>query len=110
MHPAAEIEIDAPLELVWQVMLDTEAYGEWNPFVVRAGTAQPVRVGNPIVLDVVWANGGTAHSPERITALEGPTTDQATGTTTAVMSYAYEGLPSVRASVPTMAALNPLKR
>ena len=93
MHPAAEIDIDAPLELVWQVMIDTETYGEWNPFVVRAETAQPAQVGNPIVLHVAWANGKKTRSPERITALEGPTT-AADGTTTAVMSYVYEGLPA----------------
>lgn len=92
-HPAAEIEIDAPLDVVWQVMLDTERYGEWNPFVVRAETAQPAAVGNPIVLHVRWADGKGTRSPERITALDGPTTD-AGGTTTATMSYVYEGLPS----------------
>lgn len=93
MHPSAEIEIDAPLEEVWAIMLDTERYAEWNPFVVRAETAQPPAVGNPIVLHVVWANGSRTRSPERITALDGPTTD-AGGTTTALMSYVYEGLPS----------------
>lgn len=93
MNPAASIEIDAPLELVWRVMLDTEAYAEWNPFVVRAETAQPPAVGNPIRLHVRWAGGGSATSPERITALDGPATGP-DGTTTALMSYVYEGLPS----------------
>jgi len=93
VHPAAEIDIDAPLEVVWQVMLDTERYGEWNPFVVRAETAQPAAVGNPIVLHVRWADGKRTRSPERITALDGPSTD-AGGTTSATMSYVYEGLPS----------------
>ncbi len=94
MNPSARIEIDAPLALVWEVMLDTERYGEWNPFVERAVTARPAAVGNPIVLHVVWADGGRTRSPERITALESPTTDPATGTTTALMSYVYEGLPA----------------
>jgi hypothetical protein len=94
VNPSAQIEIDAPLEAVWAVMTDTERYGEWNPFVERAETAQPAAVGNPIVLHVVWANGRRTRSPERITALDGPVTDPATGTTTALMSYAYEGLPS----------------
>lgn len=94
MNPSAAIDIDAPLEQVWAIMLDTERYGEWNPFVERAETAQPAQVGNPIVLHVVWANGSRTRSPERITALEGPRTDPATGTTTALMSYVYEGLPA----------------
>ncbi|KRA30848.1 MULTISPECIES: SRPBCC domain-containing protein [unclassified Nocardioides] len=93
MNPAAEIEIDAPLDVVWSVMTDTARYGEWNPFVERAETSVPAQVGNPIVLHVAWANGKKTRSPERITALDGPTTD-ASGTTTALMSYVYEGLPA----------------
>ena len=93
MNPSASIDIDAPLDQVWAIMLDTERYTEWNPFVERAETAQPAAVGNPIVLHVVWANGSRTRSPERITALDGPTTD-ASGTTTARMSYVYEGLPA----------------
>lgn len=92
-EPRASVEIDAPIDVVWQVMLDTDAYGEWNPFVVRAETAQPPAVGNPIVLHVRWANGRGTRSPERITAVEPPTTT-ADGTTTALLSYVYEGLPS----------------
>lgn len=94
MNPSARIEIDAPLEQVWAIMLDTERYAEWNPFVERAVTPQPPAVGNPIVLHVVWASGGRTRSPERITALDGPATDPATGTTSATMSYVYEGLPA----------------
>ncbi|MCR1783656.1 SRPBCC domain-containing protein [Nocardioides carbamazepini] len=94
MNPSARIDIDAPLDVVWEVMTDTERYAEWNPFVERAETAQPPLVGNPIVLHVVWATGGRTRSPERITALDAPTTDPATGTTTALMSYVYEGLPA----------------
>lgn len=94
MNPSARIDIDAPIERVWAIMLDTERYDEWNPFVERAETAQPPAVGNPIVLHVVWANGGRTRSPERITALDGPATDPATGTTSALMSYVYEGLPA----------------
>ncbi|WP_378732797.1 SRPBCC family protein [Nocardia brasiliensis] len=29
----ATVEIDAPAELVWQVITDFPRYGEWNPFV-----------------------------------------------------------------------------
>ncbi len=92
IEPRASIEIDAPLADVWQIMLDTPAYGEWNPFVERVETAQPAAVGNPIVLHVRWANGRTTRSPERITALEAPRTQD--GVTTALMSYVYEGWPA----------------
>jgi hypothetical protein len=91
--PRASVEIDAPLGTVWQVMLDTDAYGEWNPFVERAETPQPAAVGNPIVLHVRWANGKGTRSPEVITGIDAPRTDS-DGTTTACLTYDYAGLPS----------------
>jgi len=93
MNPHAEVGIDAPIDVVWQVMVDTEAYGEWNTFVEKVETAQPPAVGNPIILHVVWKNGGRARSPERITALDPPTVAD-DGTASALMSYVYEGLPA----------------
>jgi hypothetical protein len=93
VNPSARVEIDAPLDLVWQVMLDTEAYAEWNPFVVGVETPLPPAVGNPIRLHVRWANGRSTTSPERIIALDAPSTD-ADGTVRALLSYVYEGLPS----------------
>lgn len=92
-RPAARIDIAAPLEVVWAVMLDTDAYGEWNPFVRRADTEQPPRVGAAIRLEVAWADGRTTTSPERITALEPPHTD-AEGVERALLSYVYEGWPA----------------
>ena len=74
-HPQAAVDIDAPIDDVWAVMLDTASYGEWNPFVVRAETARPAAVGNPIALHVRWANGKGTRSPERITAIEPPAAD-----------------------------------
>ncbi|WP_183093057.1 SRPBCC domain-containing protein [Nocardioides stalactiti] len=91
--PRASVTIDAPLADVWGVMLDTQAYGEWNPFLFRVETPQPAAVGNPIVLTVRWANGKETRSPEVITAIEPPATD-AGGTTTALLSYVYAGLPA----------------
>ena len=91
-RPSAAVEIDAPLETVWQVMLDTDAYAEWNPFVERVETPAPPAVGNPIVLHVRWANGRTTRSPERISAIEPPTTVD--DVTTATLSYVFEGWPA----------------
>jgi hypothetical protein len=91
--PAASTTIDAPLEVAWAVMLDTASYAEWNPFLFRMECPSPAKVGDPIVLHVRWANGRTARSPERISAIEPPATD-AEGVVTARLSYVYEGLPA----------------
>ena len=91
VRPAASVTIDAPLDVVWQVMLDTASYGEWNPFVYDVECPSPAKVGDPIRLHVRWANGRTTSSPERITAVE-PPHDQG-GVRTALLSYEYEGLP-----------------
>jgi hypothetical protein len=92
-HPAASITIDAPLATIWEVMLDTASYGEWNPFIVRAECPSPPKVGDPIVLHVKWANGKGVRSPERISVIE-PPAQGADGTTTATLGYVYEGIPS----------------
>ncbi len=39
----ADIEIDAPADLVWRVVSDLPNYEEWNPFIIRA--AGDLRVG-----------------------------------------------------------------
>jgi polyketide cyclase/dehydrase/lipid transport protein len=92
-HPSASIIIDAPPTVVWAVMLDTERYGEWNPFIERVECPTPPTVGDPIVLHVRWSNGRSTRSPERISAIEAPATD-AEGVTTATLSYVYDGLPA----------------
>lgn len=91
-RPGATVEIDAPLEIVWAVMTDTAAYGEWNPFCFRADCPTPPATGDPIVLHVRWANGRTTTSPERISAVEPPYQDG--GTRRALLAYVYEGLPA----------------
>ena len=88
----AEATIDAPVDLVWSVMLDLPAYGEWNPFIVRAdrsGGAEPA-VGDDLRLHVKWRRGGGATSSERISRLEPPRADG--DTTRALLEYEYLGL------------------
>jgi hypothetical protein len=91
-HPSARVEIDAPLEAVWAVMLDVDAYGQWNPFVFRAECANPPTPGDPIVLHVRWPNGRTSTSHERITVVEPPGREG--DAARATLAYAYEGLPA----------------
>lgn len=92
-HPRASIQIDAPLDVVWSVMLDVDRYPEWNPFVVRAECPSPPAVGDPIRLHVRWANGRGTTSPERISAVDPPDV-AADGVRRASLGYVYEGLPA----------------
>lgn len=95
-RPRATVDIDAPLDHVWAVMLDTAAYGDWNPFVVRVDGPSPPSVGDPIRLHVRFARG-RARSPERVTVLEPPTDDPADkpgGVRRATLAYVYEGVPA----------------
>src|SRR5689334_12467203 len=92
-NPAAGVDIDAPIDVVWQVMLDVEAYGEWNPFITRAECPCPPKVGDPIRLHVTFGNGSKVVSPERISAVVAPYADNS-GVKRATLAYVYEGLPS----------------
>ena len=91
-RPGATVAIDAPLETVWAVMMDLDAYGEWNPFLLRAECPTPPAPGDPIVLHVRWPNGRTTRSPERISLVEPPHQDGSA--TRATLAYVYEGLPA----------------
>lgn len=93
-RPSAEVVIEAPLPVVWEVVLDTASYAEWNPFVERVDLAVPPAVGVAVRLHVRWADGSTARSRERIGALEQPHPEGPDGTTTALLSYGYEGWPA----------------
>lgn len=44
------VEIDAPIETVWQVLLDFDSYPEWNPFTKKVET--DLVIGNPVNLHV----------------------------------------------------------
>lgn len=72
---SATIEIEAPVEVVWAVMLDLDRYGDWNPFIYRVDRAeglagQPARLGERFVLRVRFGEGRAVGSRERITAIE----------------------------------------
>jgi hypothetical protein len=44
------LDVEAPPEVVWQVITDLPRYGEWNPFVVACRSS--LVVGDPIVMRV----------------------------------------------------------
>lgn len=45
-----EVVIDAPAERVWEVLVDLERYGEWNPFTPEVKST--LVVGEPVDLTV----------------------------------------------------------
>lgn len=50
-----ELTINAPASVVWDVLVDNERYGEWNPFVLECDT--DLKPGGPINMQVKLGNG-----------------------------------------------------
>ena len=90
-NASASVSIDAPAELVWNVMLDLDGYGQWNPFIVRvdAPGGRAPRVGDPITLHVRFRGGRAVASRERITRIEAPAVDGAVAR--ALLEYEFYG-------------------
>ncbi len=64
----AEVEIDAPIERVWQILKDIDRYGDWNPFTPRVETT--LQIGDPIHLHVRLVGKRLTHRVEYITRNE----------------------------------------
>ncbi len=64
----AEVEIDAPVARVWEILVDLDAYSEWNPFTPRVRSS--LRVGDPVEMDVRMHPDRTLARVERVTACE----------------------------------------
>ena len=63
------VEIEAPIERVWDILVDAGRYGEWNPFTTRIETN--FEIGSPIDL-YVTLGPLKLRQPERIEAVERP--------------------------------------
>ncbi|MCO4748157.1 MAG: SRPBCC domain-containing protein [Proteobacteria bacterium] len=77
------VEINAPIERVWEVLADFPRYGEWNPFVV--GVEGDAYVGSHITLNVVFPSGRKARAKEVVTEWQPPTSGRA------AFTYRYNG-------------------
>ena len=62
------IDIDAPAEIVWQVLTDFGAYGQWNPFQVECSTT--LTPGDPIDMLVQVGDGEPTPQHEVIVAVD----------------------------------------
>lgn len=83
--------IRSPIERVWQCMIDTPRYPEWNPFVTRIeGVDGAPRVGQSMVLHVRWRDGSSVRSREEVSRVE-PPAEGPDGVVRAVLEYAFRG-------------------
>ena len=65
------VQIEAPVEAVWDLLVDLDRYHEWNPFA-RTATETDVRAGAPVHFDV-RLGGYNRKQTERIEIIEPPT-------------------------------------
>jgi len=73
-HVKAEIIIHAPIQEVWDIMIDISKYGEWNSFIknITALSVIPT-VGTQMKFTVVFPNNNKATSGELVKLLHPPT-------------------------------------
>jgi hypothetical protein len=67
----AEVEIEAPVERVWQTLTDLAHYSDWNPFTPRVESS--LEPGTAVHLHVRLRRERLAHRVEFVTAIEPPT-------------------------------------
>ena len=66
---SVRVEIEAPAELVWEVLVDLPRYGEWNGFNPRIEST--LRLGDDVrMLAVVPATGERLEIVEQLCAIE----------------------------------------
>ena len=73
-----EIDIDAPTEVVWQVLTDLDHYPEWNPFITSAD-GRP-EVGEKLVNRMEPPGGRAVTFKPEVTAVEDGKTFEWLGT------------------------------
>ncbi len=66
------VEINAPVEKVWQVLLDFESYPDWNPFTYKVET--DLTVGGPVNIYVKLPRRGKRLQVEYVREVTEPNT------------------------------------
>lgn len=67
-----QVEIDAPMALVWDVLTDLPNYGAWNPFVVAVTGAERPRPGQFLRLHVDIPGARSRVSRNRVVEVCAP--------------------------------------
>ena len=65
---SAEIEIDAPRERVWEILVDLDRYPAWNPFTRRVEST--LEMGASVTMDVQLRPNRRSVQREVVTAIE----------------------------------------
>jgi hypothetical protein len=68
--PTATVEIDAPLERVWEILVDFPNYGAWNRFCPRIECSG--ELGAKVVMDVRFPGQKPIRQVEVLNVLEPP--------------------------------------
>lgn len=65
-----DVELDRPLDELFEQLANFADYPRWNPFVVKVDGAARAEVGARVRFDVRWPQGGGASSAELVTKVE----------------------------------------
>ncbi|WP_156372864.1 SRPBCC family protein [Deinococcus sp. Leaf326] len=68
----AEITLQAPLERVFELLVDFSAYRRWNPFVVDVTGARRAAEGVQMRFRLRWREGRYISSDEQVTRIHAP--------------------------------------
>lgn len=66
------VEIDAPADVVWAVIVDFDRYAEWNPFTVKVEAVLELGATAVLHLPDPSKPGETFETHEQISAIEPP--------------------------------------
>ncbi|HVL01755.1 MAG TPA: SRPBCC domain-containing protein [Dongiaceae bacterium] len=64
------VEINAPREKVWPILLDLKNYSQWNPFTYRVVTT--LQIGDPVDLYVRFKRRGEVVQQEQVRIVQAP--------------------------------------
>lgn len=67
-----KVEILAPIDIVWAILIDLEKYPEWNPFTYRVDTT--LNIGDPVELYVRMPKRGDRVQREVVREVNKPYT------------------------------------
>jgi len=70
-------EIQASIEVVWNLLTDIKGYESWNPFIVHATTGDSsTQPGSLMYFEVVFPDGSKTTSKERVVAATPPSSQE----------------------------------